>query len=163
MRTITFYLLALTLLLTFVAYTVADDSEKTQPLDTSDVTQKTEGSESVTKSDQVFAYYLHGNARCVTCKKLEAYSLEALETGFADELADSSVVWRAINYDEDENKHYIDDYKLYTKTLILSREIDGKQVNWKNADKIWNLVRDKEKFVEYVQSETRAMIDAEVE
>lgn len=110
-------------------------------------------------SDRIIAYYFYGNRRCATCRKLEAYSEEALLTGFESELADSSLVWRAVNYDEKENKHYIKDYQLYTKTLILSREGDAKEGEWKNLDKIWELVRYKDKFIKYVQSETRTFMN----
>ncbi len=112
-------------------------------------------------SDRIIAYYFYGNRRCVTCRKLESYSEEALLTGFEQQLADSSLIWRAVNYDEEENKHYIKDYQLYTKTLILSREGDVKEGEWKNLDKIWELVRNKDKFIEYVQGETRSFMNPE--
>ena len=32
------------------------------------------------------AYYFHGNMRCATCRKLEAYSEEAITKGFAEDL-----------------------------------------------------------------------------
>jgi hypothetical protein len=108
-----------------------------------------------TAADKIIAYYFHGDRRCATCLKLEAYSAEALQTGFKKELSDSVLVWRVVNYDEKENKHYIDDYNLYTKALILSRVSGGKEVGWKNLDKIWQLVGNKDKFIEYVQQETR--------
>ena len=38
----------------------------------------------------IVAYYFHGNKRCSTCRKLEAYSRKAIEGGFADELAASA-------------------------------------------------------------------------
>ena len=103
----------------------------------------------------IIAYYLHGNRRCATCLKLEAYSAEALQTGFEKELADSSLIWKTVNYDENENEHFIADYQLYTKTLILSRVENGKETAWINLDKIWNLVGDKDDYIAYVQSETR--------
>ena len=84
----------------------------------------------------VFATYLHGTLRCATCRKLEAYSEEALKTAFQEELNDSSLVWRTINYDEKENEHYLKDYSLYTKALILSRVKDGSELEWKNLSKI---------------------------
>ena len=110
-------------------------------------------------SDRIIVYYFYGNRRCATCRKLESYSEEALLTGFESELADSSLVWRAVNYDEEENEHYIKDYQLYTKALILSREGDVKEGEWKNLDKIWQLVRNKDKFIKYVQSETRTFMN----
>ena len=110
-------------------------------------------------SDRIIVYYFYGNRRCATCRKLESYSEEALLTGFESELADSSLIWRAVNYDEEENEHYIKDYQLYTKALILSREGDVKEGEWKNLDKIWQLVRNKDKFIKYVQSETRTFMN----
>ncbi len=37
-------------------------------------------------TDRVIAYYLHGDRRCATCIKLEAYAKESIETGFVGEL-----------------------------------------------------------------------------
>ena len=33
---------------------------------------------------KVIAYYFHTNTRCSTCMKIEAYSKEAIEQGFAE-------------------------------------------------------------------------------
>ena len=85
--------------------------------------------------------------------------MEALQEGFTGELADSSIIWQVVNYDQKENRHYLKDYSLYTKSLILSRVRNGHEVQWKNLDKIWELVYDKGKFIDYVQKETRAFID----
>ncbi len=112
-------------------------------------------------SDRIIAYYFYGNRRCATCRKLESYSEEALLTGFESELADSLLIWRAVNYDEEENEHYIKDYQLYTKALILSRDGDPEEGQWKNLDKIWKLVGDKDKFIDYVQTQTRSFMNQE--
>lgn len=115
--------------------------------------------ETKTVPETVFAYYLHGTRRCATCRKLEAYSKEALREGFPEMLKDSTLVWGTINYDLKRNEHYLKDYDLYTKALILSRVRDGKEVEWKNLDKIWDLVNDKEKFLEYVREQTAAFMN----
>jgi hypothetical protein len=49
----------------------------------------------------------------------------------------------------------VKDYGLFTQSLILSRVVDGKEVEWKNLDQIWKLVGDKEQYLTYVTSETR--------
>ena len=113
-------------------------------------------------ADVIVATYFHGDVRCPTCIKLESYSGEALKTGFEKELKDSSLVWRTVNWDRDENKHYVDDYQLYTKALILSRMRDGKEVAFTNLDSIWTLVGDKDQFIKYVQNHTRSFITAPV-
>ena len=114
-----------------------------------------------TGSEIIFATYFHGDVRCATCRKLEAYSEEALKAAFGIELADSTLVWRTINYDTEGNQHYLDDYGLYTKALILSRVRDNSEIEWVNLSKIWELVGNKDKFLKYVQDETRAFLNKE--
>lgn len=114
-------------------------------------------------SEYLAVTYFHGDVRCATCKKLEAYSQEAIVEGFGDELESGAVVWRTVNYDQDENKHYIDDYKLYTKALIVSRMRDTVEVEWVNLEKIWSLVGDKDDYLKYVQSEVRDYMNAAAE
>ena len=111
-----------------------------------------------TGGEVIFATYFHGDVRCATCRKLEAYSEEALKAAFEKELADSTLVWRTINYDTDGNQHYLDDYNLYTKALILSRVRGDSEIEWVNLAKIWELVGNKDKFLKYVQDETRAFL-----
>ena len=114
-------------------------------------------------SEYLAVTYFHGDVRCATCKKLEAYSHEAIVEGFGDELESGAVVWRTVNYDQDDNKHYIDDYKLYTKALIVSRMRDTVEVEWVNLEKIWSLVGDKDDYLKYVQSEVRDYMNAAAE
>jgi len=108
--------------------------------------------------DTIIVYYFHGTQRCVTCRKLEAYTEEAIANGFAEALADSTMLWRPVNFDLKDNDHYIADYKLFTKSVILSRVKGGKEAAWKNLDKIWQLVGDKDEYLAYVQRETQAFI-----
>ena len=65
----------------------------------------------------------------------------------------------AINTDLAENKHFIKDYQLYTKSLIIAEFKDGKQVRWKNLAKVWNYLNDRNKFYEYVQSEIKNYLE----
>ena len=102
---------------------------------------------------KIIAYYFHGNVRCLTCHRLEQYTKEAIEENFKDELADGSLVVKTVNVEEKENEHFVDDYQLYTKTLIISYVEDGKEIEYKNLKKIWEYVRDKKKFFNYVTTE----------
>ncbi|MCX5716040.1 MAG: nitrophenyl compound nitroreductase subunit ArsF family protein [Candidatus Omnitrophica bacterium] len=98
------------------------------------------------------AYYFHGAFRCPTCHKLEQYSKEAIETNFKDALASGKLEFKTINVDEKGNEHYVSDYQLYTKSLILSLVKDGKEVKCKNLDKIWEYAGNKQRFIDYVKS-----------
>jgi hypothetical protein len=125
----------------------------------SEINEKTP-TDSTDIGEYYIAYYFHGDKRCITCKKFEAFSQEALESGFEKELEDSLIIWLPVNYDVEENSHFIKDYSLYTKALILSEVVQGKEVKWKNLDKIWQLVGDKEKFINYVKAETKSFMQA---
>jgi hypothetical protein len=84
---------------------------------------------------------------------MESYAREAIDTNFKD-LIDSGVLeFKAVNVEEKDNEHFVRDYQLYTKALVLSMIKDGKEVKAKNLDKIWELARNKQKFMEYVTSE----------
>ena len=101
---------------------------------------------------QVVAYYFHGQMRCPTCHKLEQYSKEAIEANFKDALASGKLEFKVVNIEDKGNEHYGNDYQLYTKSLILSLVKDGKEIKWKNMDKIWEYVGNKERFMDYVKS-----------
>lgn len=102
---------------------------------------------------KVVAYYFHGNFRCATCKKFEAYTREALEAAFSENLKDGSLELKVINTDESENEHYINDFQLTTRSVVLTNLVNGKQQNWKNLNAIWDHVGDKQVFIAYIQKE----------
>lgn len=97
--------------------------------------------------------YFHTTFRCPTCHNIENYSKAAVYSNFDDELKTGKLVWRVINVDEPENKHFIKDYQLYSKHLIVSEMKDGKEVRWKDLEKVWTLVRNEKKFENYVKTE----------
>ena len=153
-------------LLLFVAASVIylavreSDKEVLSDESTAEAGVVTEGGESAASdpAPQVIAYYFHGTRRCATCLKIEALSDEALKTGFPKVLDNGQLVWRVINFEEPQNEHFVDEYKLYTQTLIIVDLLEGKQARWKNLDRIWELVSDKEAFINYVQQEVQAYL-----
>lgn len=111
------------------------------------------------EGDKVIAYYFHGNARCYTCHTMEQYSKEAIEANFKDAISSGKLEFKSVNIDESGNEHFAQDYQLYTKSLILSLVKAGKEMKWKNLDKIWEHVRDKQKFCDYVTEEVNDFLE----
>ena len=107
---------------------------------------------------RVVAYYFHTTQRCASCRAIEAYSREAIEKAFAAELADGRLVWRVVNIEDKGNEHFVKDYGLYTKSVVLVNEVRGRPAEWKQLERVWQLLQDKPKFVRYVQDETRAYL-----
>lgn len=100
---------------------------------------------------QLIVYYFHGDMRCPTCHKLETYAKEALDTYFPDKLASQDIVWKVVNVDKPKNRHFIRDYELVTKSVVLSKSADGKEIERKNLDQIWQKVRDKNSYLNYIR------------
>ncbi|UCH78542.1 MAG: hypothetical protein JSU81_00930 [Candidatus Coatesbacteria bacterium] len=107
---------------------------------------------------QIVVTYVYFGKRCATCLKIERYTEEALERGFASELEAGAVAWRTVDADEPSHKHYLTDYELYAKAVIVSDVRGGEEVRWKNLMKVWQLTGDKGLFMRYVQEEVRAYL-----
>jgi hypothetical protein len=106
----------------------------------------------VQPDDRIIVYYFHGDVRCETCHKLETYAKETLDTYFADELAAGKIVWQVVNVEQPQNEHFIKDYKLVTKSVVLSKVRQGKELAWENLDRIWQEVGDKQDYIDYVRN-----------
>ncbi len=104
-------------------------------------------------ASKVEVYYFHGTFRCYTCMNMEKYSREAIEANFKDALQSGKIEFKAVNVEERGNEHFVKDYQLYTKSLILSLLKDGKEVKSNNLDKIWEYASNKQKFIDYVTAE----------
>ena len=107
------------------------------------------------KPNRVVAYYFHVTARCTTCRMIQAYTEEALATGFRDVLAAGDLEWCPINIQRPENRHFVQDYQLYARSVVIARFRDGQQVEWKNLEDVWDLLESKPAFVNYVQRQVR--------
>jgi hypothetical protein len=103
-------------------------------------------------------YYFHGNMRCASCKKIEAYTKEAIRSGFPKALKNGSLELKVVNVEDPGNDHYVEDFQLYSRSVVVEKRSGNKREQWKNLDRVWNLVRNKTAFMEYVQKETLALM-----
>ena len=100
---------------------------------------------------RVVAYYFHGRVRCVSCVKVENLSGKAIRERFPEELRTGLLAFREVNIDEPKNRHFIDDYGLSSQSLVIVEYRDGRQVRWKNLEKVWTLLDSEKEFLPYVQ------------
>lgn len=103
--------------------------------------------------NHVAVYYFHGNFRCVNCRNIERYTKEAVEKYFQKELNSGKIVFKVINVERKGNEHFADDYKLYTKSVILSLVKDGKEVRFDNLSKVWEHLNNRNNFHDYIRTE----------
>ena len=107
-----------------------------------------------TASPGIFVYYFHATTRCATCKTIEAYAHETVASNFAADLQARRLEWRTVNVDEPANQHFIRDFQLYTRSVVVVDAKDPKR--FKVLDRVWQLVQDKTAFQQYVEQEIRA-------
>jgi hypothetical protein len=105
------------------------------------------------------AYYFYTTRRCMTCKTIEQFAQEAIKENFKDDLKSGKLQWQALNVDMPKNKHFIKDFQLYTKSVIVAEYNNGKPVRWENLSDVWQLSRDKQKFIRYVARETQHFME----
>ena len=104
---------------------------------------------------KVIAYYFHVTVRCVTCRTIESYSREVVEQKFATDIAKGRLEFKLVNLQLPENKHFVKDYQLFTKSLVLVRFDKGRQAEYKVLNNTWELVGDKSAMQAYVEREVR--------
>ena len=104
-------------------------------------------------------YYFYTNTRCSSCKTIEAYTREAVATRLAAGYKDWKIEFKGVNVDEAPNAHFVQDYWLNSKSVIVQKFSGGKALNWAKLDKVWQLLGDKDAFLEYVASGTRKVLD----
>ena len=111
-------------------------------------------------SPTVTVYYLHGTHRCQSCIDMEELSRQTVKTEFAAELAAGGVVWKSLNYDEPENKHFESDFELPFPSLVFVRKADDGTQQWRRVDKTWDFIaEDPDALQAYVKKELRDWID----
>ena len=108
---------------------------------------------------KVIVYYLHTTARCPSCLKIEAYTAAEVTGPLAGPLAEGRLEWKVLNVDEPKNVHFVEDYQLYTKSVVVSDIRDGKEVRWKRLDKVWDYLDNRQAFMKYVDEEVRAYLN----
>ena len=111
-----------------------------------------------TAEDKVVVYYFHQTVRCSTCLEFEAFSKKALDSYFGKELAGGRVEWQVLNMDLPANRHYVDEFKLFTKALVIEKVHEGKPVAWKNLEDIWAFEGDEAGFTKLVKDAIAAYL-----
>ncbi|MCX6154958.1 MAG: nitrophenyl compound nitroreductase subunit ArsF family protein [Candidatus Kapabacteria bacterium] len=110
------------------------------------------------KKVRIDVLYFHATTRCHGCLTIEEYIKNSMNAVFSIEMKDSLIVSSSIDFQQTENEHFQDDYKFESQTLILSKKVNGKEVKWKNLDKIWDYSSDYQKFQKYIEDEINKFI-----
>lgn len=97
--------------------------------------------------------YFHGTRRCRSCMTIEAYTKEVFEESFKDK-----VVFQSVNFDEPQNKHFVQDYKLYSQSVVLRKMMGDKQEKFLVVPNVWELLGDKNSFKTNIKNNVEAFM-----
>jgi len=81
-------------------------------------------------SNKVEAYYFHFNARCMTCKTVEAQAKTDIESLYPELVKSGKVSFTSVNLDEAEGKAIGDKVGVNGQTLLLVK--GGQKINITN-------------------------------
>lgn len=100
----------------------------------------------------------YGTHRCVTCKAIEENAKYTVDTYFANEKKQGTVVFKTINVDADKNYKIAEAYEATGTALFLNVVINGKETHIDLTDFAFANGRDKATF----SKELKAKIEKEL-
>lgn len=81
--------------------------------------------EESTGKDRVEVIYFHGKQRCPTCMAIEKNAQEVVNTLFANELNDGSVVFTTVDISTPEGEKIADRYEVTWSSIFVNKWKDG--------------------------------------
>lgn len=83
---------------------------------------------------------------------IENLSKEILETRYGAQLKAGAIEWQSVDVQQPKNRAFIQRYQLVSSSLVVVRFNNGKQDRWRTLDQTWSLVRKKDDFTRYLQT-----------
>ncbi|OGU58346.1 MAG: hypothetical protein A2X64_10040 [Ignavibacteria bacterium GWF2_33_9] len=103
--------------------------------------------------------YFHATVRCASCVQIEDFITQTMNLAFQKEIGDSTLRFSSLDFMDPENEPMMEYYGFDTQALIITKVVDGKEVEYKNLELIWDYLSDFSKFEKYVEDEIKAFKD----
>lgn len=102
---------------------------------------------------ELVIYFFEGNAPCPVCEKIRGMTYELFQTD-PEKLSLFSI--RDVNVEEKGNERYVLELELFSTSVVLVEESEGRIYRWKNLTGVWDLAGDVEAFRYYMLREIEA-------
>lgn len=79
------------------------------------------------EKDRVEVIYFHGKQRCATCMAIEKNTKELVNSMFADELKNGTVVFKTVDISTPEGEAIADKYEVTWSSLFVNKWKGGKE------------------------------------
>ncbi|GIU50531.1 nitrophenyl compound nitroreductase subunit ArsF family protein [Shewanella sp. KT0246] len=114
----------------------------------------------MTNNQTLNVYYFHGNVRCTSCKLIEKYTNQAISSGFTEQIKQGDVTLSTINLETKGNEHFIEDFQLITRSVVIAIEKDGETLQYRRLDRVWELIKDQQSFTHYLYQQIGELTDS---
>lgn len=141
-----FVVVSLTLAFRKVAPQTESDSEATAAVQTSGNVSGSDALSTRLAATQFSAVYFHSPHRCPTCRKIESFAHEALTS----EIDTGKLAWQTADYTSDKNASLVDQFKVFTSTVVLVETQAGNVVRWKNLEEVWDHTNEQSDFTAFI-------------
>lgn len=91
---------------------------------------------------RVVATYYHRTLRCQTCLQIESLARRDVTEVMASDMESGSLEWRLVNFEEEENARFGEEFGLEGPSLVITLEIGGEIVRWVRMDQLWEIHED---------------------
>ena len=110
-------------------------------------------------NDYVEVVYFHRTRRCYSCQYAGDVTQYTVETYFADELADGTLVFKALDVQDSANAAVAEKYAAYGSSLYVDVVKDGED-DIRHISAIWVHIGDDEKFEGVVKAEIETALES---
>ena len=105
--------------------------------------------------EKLIVYCFHAAVRCPLCLNMEAYTRDALQSGFPDQLRSGRIELRVLDVQQPENEHFCQDYQLVGPAIVVVRLHRDGTTTWDNLIEAVALQRDKARFIDFLRRKIR--------
>lgn len=79
------------------------------------------------KKDRVEVLSFYGKQRCPTCRAIENLTQEVVESEYAEQINDGTIVFKVVDISLPENETLADKYEVSWSSLLITRWKDGQE------------------------------------
>lgn len=77
--------------------------------------------------DRIEVLYFHGAQRCITCRAIEKHTKELLDSLYASEMENGTIVYKAIDISQKENQDIAEKYEVTWSSLFINKWDNGNE------------------------------------
>jgi hypothetical protein len=108
--------------------------------------------------NQVIVYYFHRKFRCQSCEVLELTLQSTMQITYADHFGAGKLAMCIINVDDPENRHFLEQFEIFSNSIVIVEKKGGVISRYKNLESIWDISQDRDAITQLLQTEVAGFL-----